>query len=178
MSFHREFAKLLSAKTKQLAKDAPKNRPDWVKATHREIPGAPVPEVQGRRGLFKRYRDLTYDNQVDYLRSMGLLYDDTLNASNPIVARAYELLPLDLQIHRARRVGRASHVTLHHTHLPHDEQNYDPMIPYMAPYIEEAKFQIQEEIELLQFHPWDRRLYSGNVSGFGETLPHSTFLAW
>ena len=30
-------------------------------------------------------------------------------------------------------------------------RNYDPMIPYMAPFIEEAKFQLQEEQELLQF---------------------------
>ena len=35
-------------------------------------------------------------------------------------------------------------------HLPLSEQNYDPMIPYMAPFIEEAKFQLQEEQELLQ----------------------------
>ena len=34
------------------------------------------------------------------------------------------------------------------THLPIEEQNYDPMIPYMAPYMEEAKFQLQEEQEL------------------------------
>ena len=26
-----------------------------------------------------------------------------------------------------------------------EEQNYDPMIPYLAPFIEEAKFQLQEE---------------------------------
>jgi ubiquinol-cytochrome c reductase subunit 7 len=69
-------------------------------------------------------------------------------------------------------------VMLHHTHLPVAEQNYDPMIPYMAPYIEEAKHQIQEEIELLQFHPWERRLYSGDVSGFGETDKNANFLSW
>merc|ERR1712008_468036 len=53
------------------------------------------------------------------------------------------------------------------THLPVEEQNYDPMIPYLAPFMEEAKFQMQEEQELLRFHPWDRRLYSGPTTGLG-----------
>lgn len=177
MSFHREFAKLLSAKTKQVAKDSAKKRPEWLNATAADLRAA-APDESNGLGLLKRYRDMNYDNQVAYLRSIGLLYDDCINAAHPIVGRALDLLPYDLQVHRSRRIGRASQVLLHHTHLPIEEQNYDPMIPYMAPYIEEAKFQIQEEIELLQFHPWERRLYSGNVSGFGETEHHSTFLSW
>lgn len=53
------------------------------------------------------------------------------------------------------------------------EQNYDPFIPYLAPYVEEAKFQLQEEEELLGYHMWDRRLYSGEpwiVSTFLERV--------
>ena len=167
----------MSAKTKQVAKDSAKKRPQWLEASISDLQ-APSQERESGGGLLKRYRDLTYDNQVSYLRSIGLLYDDCLNAAHPIVGRALDLLPHDLLVHRTRRIGRASQVIMHHTHLPTEEQNYDPMIPYMAPYIEEAKFQIQEEIELLQFHPWDRRLYSGNVSGFGETQQGSTFLSW
>lgn len=41
------------------------------------------------------------------------------------------------------------------------EQNYDPFIPYMAPYVEEAKFQLQEEEELLGYHMWEGIWYSG-----------------
>ncbi len=126
----------------------------------------------------RSWRDLNYDLQVSKLRAMGLMFDDCLHGAHPVVRRALELLPYDLRVHRARRVGRASMVLLHHTHLPLSDQNYDPMIPYMAPYIEEAKHQIQEEIELLQFHPWERRVYSGDVSGWGETDKNSTFLSW
>merc|ERR1711869_160187 len=61
------------------------------------------------------------------------------------------------------------------THLPIEEQNYDPMIPYMAPYMEEAKFQLQEE---LMSHPYARRLYTGGVSGFGETMPYGGVTTW
>jgi ubiquinol-cytochrome c reductase subunit 7 len=174
MSFHREFAKLLAQKTKQTATSLakPPKKPVWL-----DTALEPVNEgVLG--GVMKSWRDLNYDLQVSKLRAMGLLFDDCLQGSHPVVKRALELLPYDLRVHRARRIGRASMVLLHHTHLPHAEQNYDPMIPYMAPYLEEAKHQIQEEIELLQFHPWERRLYSGEVSGFGETDKNSTFLAW
>lgn len=61
------------------------------------------------------------------------------------------------------------------THLPVQYQNFDPFIPYLAPYIEEAKFQFQEEQELCDYHQWDRRLYIGGLSGMGETMPYSQF---
>merc|ERR1712072_390847 len=101
-----------------------------------------------------------------------------MHVSEPVVERALELLPQDLAIGRYRRCMRAGELNLKKCHLPVEEQNYDPMIPYLAPFIEEAKFQMQEEQELLQYHPWDRRLYSGGVTGMGETTISSTFSSW
>ncbi len=179
MSFHREFAKLLATKTRNAAAKSLKEgqKPAWLDKTRADL--FPPSDSTGPLASFlQSYRDLNYDVQVGKLRGMGLMADDCMHGAHPVVARALSLLPYDLRVHRARRVGRASMVALHHTHLSLSEQNYDPMIPYMAPYIEEAKFQIQEEMELLQFHPWERRLYSGDVSGFGETDANSTFLAW
>merc|ERR1719378_1405327 len=98
--------------------------------------------------------------------------------NDPVIERALELLPHDLSVGRYRRQMRAIEMNAKKTHLPVEEQNYDPMIPYLAPFIEEAKFQMQEEQELLGFHPWDRRLYTGGLTGFGETTQYSTFTAW
>merc|ERR1711959_626880 len=76
------------------------------------------------------------------------------------------------------RTMRAAEMNMKKTHLPIEEQNYDPMIPYMAPYMEEAKFQLQEEQELLMYHPYDRRLWTGGVSGMGETMPYGGVTTW
>mmetsp|Transcript_37244 Transcript_37244/g.94605 ORF Transcript_37244/g.94605 Transcript_37244/m.94605 type:complete len:178 (-) Transcript_37244:74-607(-) len=127
------------------------------------------------KGPYERYQ---YEHNVADLRMYGLMFDDQHNTNEPVIERAVELLPHDLAVSRYRRMMRAFEINTKKCHLPVEEQNYDPMIPYMAPFIEEAKFQMQEEQELLNFHPWDRRLYSGPTTGFGETTPHSTFTAW
>eukprot|EP00747_Dinoflagellata_sp_TGD_P107971 gnl/TRDRNA2_/TRDRNA2_170278_c0_seq1.p2 gnl/TRDRNA2_/TRDRNA2_170278_c0~~gnl/TRDRNA2_/TRDRNA2_170278_c0_seq1.p2 ORF type:complete len:178 (-),score=42.78 gnl/TRDRNA2_/TRDRNA2_170278_c0_seq1:161-694(-) len=127
------------------------------------------------KGPYERYY---YEQKVADLRMYGLMYDDQLHIAEPVVERALELLPQDLQVGRYRRMMRAIEMNAKKMHLPVEEQNYDPMVPYLAPFIEEAKFQMQEEQELLGFHPWDRRLYSGAVTGFGETTPYACFSAW
>eukprot|EP00928_Gymnodinium_smaydae_P027350 TRINITY_DN2117_c0_g1_i2.p1 TRINITY_DN2117_c0_g1~~TRINITY_DN2117_c0_g1_i2.p1 ORF type:complete len:178 (-),score=22.63 TRINITY_DN2117_c0_g1_i2:68-601(-) len=127
------------------------------------------------KGPVERYN---YERQVSDLRAYGLMLDDQYNMIEPVIERALEILPQDLAVSRYRRMMRAIEMNLKKTHLPVEEQNYDPMIPYMAPFIEEAKFQMQEEQELLGFHPWDRRLYSGPTTGFGENSPNTTFSCW
>mmetsp|Transcript_88388 Transcript_88388/g.250492 ORF Transcript_88388/g.250492 Transcript_88388/m.250492 type:complete len:178 (-) Transcript_88388:121-654(-) len=127
------------------------------------------------KGPYERYQ---YEHHVADLRAYGLMFDDQHNVNEPIVERAIELLPHDLAVSRYRRMMRAFEMNTKKTHLPVEEQNYDPMVPYLAPFIEEAKFQMQEEQELLNFHPWDRRLYSGPTTGFGENTPYSTFSCW
>ena len=119
-----------------------------------------------------------YERCVSYMRSYGMMFDDRLCDKDPLVERALELIPRDLEAARYRRTMRAVEMNMKKTHLPIELQNYDPMIPYMAPYMEEAKHQMQEEQELLLFHPWDRRLYSGLRSGFGETQAYSGMTAW
>merc|ERR1711924_499060 len=66
-----------------------------------------------------------------------------LNDKDALVERALELIPKELETARYRRTMRAAEMNMKKTHLPIEEQNYDPMIPYMAPYMEEAKFQLQ-----------------------------------
>merc|ERR1712126_189973 len=127
------------------------------------------------KGPYDRY---FYEHAVAELRGYGLMFDDQHNVNEPVVERAVELLPHDLAVSRYRRMMRAFEMNTKKTHLPVEEQNYDPMIPYMAPFIEEAKFQMQEEQELPNYHPWDRRLYSGPTTGFGETSPNSVFTCW
>ncbi|CAL1143435.1 unnamed protein product [Cladocopium goreaui] len=127
------------------------------------------------KGPFERYQ---YEHMIAELRGHGLMLDDQLNDKEPVIERALELLPHDLIVGRYRRLMRAQEMMAKKLHLPLAEQNYDPMIPYMAPSIEEAKFQLQEEQELLQFHPWDRRLFSGHTTGLGESTPYSTFMTW
>jgi len=121
------------------------------------------------KGPYERYY---YERQVSDLRAYGLMFDDQHNMNDPLIERALEILPHDLAVGRYRRMMRAIEMNLKKTHLPVEEQNYDPMIPYLAPFIEEAKFQLQEEQELLEFHQWDRRVYVGGTSGFGETAPN------
>ncbi|KAL8452843.1 hypothetical protein Emed_001141 [Eimeria media] len=111
-----------------------------------------------------------------YLREQGLMYDDLYSEKEPIIERALELLPEDLATARYRRIMRATHLSHIRLFLPPHEQNYDPFIPYLAPYVEEAKFQLQEEEELLGYHMWDRRLYSGGCTGLGDTEPGLHFL--
>mmetsp|Transcript_121200 Transcript_121200/g.241424 ORF Transcript_121200/g.241424 Transcript_121200/m.241424 type:complete len:178 (-) Transcript_121200:101-634(-) len=127
------------------------------------------------KGPYERYQ---YEHVVAELRGYGLMFDDMHNTHEPIMERAMELLPHDLSVGRYRRVMRAFEMNTKKTHLPVEEQNYDPMIPYLAPFMEEAKFQMQEEQELLRFHPWDRRLYSGPTTGLGENTPYSAFSVW
>eukprot|EP00419_Tripos_fusus_P022872 CAMPEP_0172717732 /NCGR_PEP_ID=MMETSP1074-20121228/72353_1 /TAXON_ID=2916 /ORGANISM="Ceratium fusus, Strain PA161109" /LENGTH=225 /DNA_ID=CAMNT_0013542747 /DNA_START=1 /DNA_END=677 /DNA_ORIENTATION=+ len=128
--------------------------------------------VQIREGPL---RAVPIEHVVAELRGYGLMFDDMHNTHEPIMERAMELLPHDLSVGRYRRVMRAFEMNTKKTHLPVEEQNYDPMIPYLAPFMEEAKFQMQEEQELLRFHPWDRRLYSGPTTGLGENTPYSAF---
>ena len=127
------------------------------------------------KGPYERYY---YERQVADLRGYGLMFDDQHNHNDVLIERALQLLPPDLLIGRYRRQMKAIEMNLKKQHLPLEEQNYDPMIPYLAPFVEEAKFQLQEEQELLQFHPWDRRLYSGGTTGLGESSPHSCMTAW
>merc|ERR1719174_3574142 len=100
------------------------------------------------KGPYERYY---YERQVSDLRAYGLMFDDQHNMNDPLIERALEILPHDLAVGRYRRMMRAIEMNLKKTHLPEEEQ------------------------ELLAFHPWDRRLYSGGTTGFGETTPHSTF---
>jgi len=127
------------------------------------------------KGPWERY---CYEQQVAGLRGYGLMLDDCHNDKEPVIERALEMLPHDMMVQRYRRMMRAADMNFKKTHLPIEEQNYDPMIPYLAPFVEEAKFQMQEEQELLNYHPWDRRLYSGGVTGFGESSQFSTFSSW
>ncbi|KYN99498.1 putative ubiquinol-cytochrome c reductase complex subunit [Plasmodium gaboni] len=111
-----------------------------------------------------------------FLREHGLMYDDMYSDKDPVIERAISLLPKDIQTRRYRRMLRGTHINYLRLFLHPSEQNYDPYIPYLAPYIEEAKFQLQEEEELLGYHPYDRRLYSGGTTGFGDLEPGLHFL--
>jgi len=127
------------------------------------------------QGPFQRWE---YERMVSWFRGYGLMFDDKLNDKDALVERALELIPKELETARYRRTMRAAEMNMKKTHLPIEEQNYDPMIPYMAPYMEEAKFQLQEEQELLMYHPYDRRMYTGGVSGLGETMPYGGVTTW
>lgn len=107
---------------------------------------------------------------------IGLMFDDLMSDREPIVERAISLLPDDIATGRYRRIVRGMHVNFLRLTLPLHEQNYDPFVPYLAPYIEEAKFQLQEEEELLGYHPQDRRLFCGGTTGFGDFEPGMHFL--
>lgn len=73
---------------------------------------------------------------------------------------------------RLRRHMRAAHMNMLKSHLPLSEQNYDPYVPYLAPYVEEAKFQMQEEDQLMAYHSWDRPLFNGSMGGMGRLNKH------
>jgi len=79
-----------------------------------------------------------------------------MDPKSPVVSRAEELLPYDIMVGRQRRQLRHVALTNLKAHVPVEYQNYDPMVPYLAPYIEEAKFMFQEEAELLDYHQWDQ----------------------
>lgn len=125
------------------------------------------------RAPFERWQ---YCALTKFLREHGLMYDDMYSDKDPVIERAISLLPKDIQIKRYRRMLRGTHINYLRLYLHPSEQNYDPYIPYLAPYIEEAKFQLQEEEELLGYHPYDRRLYSGGTTGFGDLEPGLHFL--
>eukprot|EP00922_Rhytidocystis_sp_ex-Travisia-forbesii_P030480 GHVS01045038.1.p1 GENE.GHVS01045038.1~~GHVS01045038.1.p1 ORF type:complete len:145 (+),score=14.98 GHVS01045038.1:274-708(+) len=99
---------------------------------------------------------------------VGLLYDDLACERTPVIERALELLPHDMKVGRYRRQYRGAHLEYLRLYLPVEEQNYDPFIPYLAPFVEEAKFQLQEEEELLGYHPYDRRIAYCGLTGFGN----------
>jgi len=84
-----------------------------------------------------------------------------------------DLLPYDLAVGRIRRLHRRQALFHQKTHLPVEHQNYDPMVPYLAPYIEEAKFMYQEEQELLDYHNWDEMIGKDGKSGMGENMRFS-----
>ncbi len=74
--------------------------------------------------------------------------DDCYDDRDILWERAVDLLPHDLAVSRYRRMMRGSELFTKRKHMPEDQLNYDPMVPYMAPYVEEAKFMLQEELEL------------------------------
>uniref|UniRef100_A0A3B0MYS7 Ubiquinol-cytochrome C reductase complex, 14 kDa subunit homologue, putative n=1 Tax=Theileria annulata TaxID=5874 RepID=A0A3B0MYS7_THEAN len=111
-----------------------------------------------------------------YLREHGLLYDDLMSEREPLVERALSILTPDLATARFRRIAKGMQISMLRLYPPLEEQNYDPFIPYLAPFIEEAKFQLQEEEELLGYHPVDRRLFCGGTTGFGDLEPGMHFL--
>ncbi|EEQ99433.1 ubiquinol-cytochrome C reductase complex 14kD subunit, putative [Perkinsus marinus ATCC 50983] len=128
-----------------------------------------------------RYERWEYNALVARYRGMGIMADDAMNDKDMIVERALDIIPEDIRIQRYRRMMRGAVLAGRKLHLPLELQNYDPMVPYMAPYIEEAKFQMQEEQELLAFHPWDRRLYvSGLIASLGSDHIESalTYHVW
>lgn len=177
MSFHREFSKILSKKSTELAVKQP-----WYRQAK---PKSPLQQVWEDKvlPLYWQYWKVPHEKfahrmMVSHLRGYGMMYDDTLNEKEPLMERAMEMLPYDIRVQRYRRLIRANDLSMKKYHLPVAEQNYDPMIPYLAPYIEEAKFMMQEEQELFQYHPWDRRVFVDGTSGFGETTKESTFFAW
>lgn len=104
------------------------------------------------------------------------MFDDLYSNKEPVVERALQMLPYDIAMARQRRMMRGVHLNHLRLYLPPEEQNYDPFVPYLAPYIEEAKFQLQEEEELLGFHMQDRRMFSGGCTGFGDLEPGNHFL--
>ncbi|CEL93734.1 unnamed protein product [Vitrella brassicaformis CCMP3155] len=165
MSVHRELSKVFAATTRKCA----------VPLTYTREELTPF-QAFCRRTIWPAFMKFykapieRWDNAflTRYMRERGMMYDDHMRPQEPIVERALELLPPDLMQARYRRLMRVAFVEWTKTHLPYEMQNYDPYIPYMAPYIEEAKFQIQEEEELLGFHPWDRKLWKGGVTGLGD----------
>jgi len=125
------------------------------------------------KGPYERWE---YNNLIRRLRDEGVAMDDCWNDKDILVERAVDLLPRDLVIGRYRRQMRGATLYNKRKNMPENMLNYDPMIPYLAPYLEEAKFMIQEEMELVGYHNWDRSLFKGGVSGFGEKHPHMTHL--
>eukprot|EP00920_Eleutheroschizon_duboscqi_P028405 GHVT01069233.1.p1 GENE.GHVT01069233.1~~GHVT01069233.1.p1 ORF type:complete len:263 (-),score=16.87 GHVT01069233.1:143-931(-) len=133
------------------------------------------------RSIWWRYFRIPYERWqmmaiARYLREHGLMYDDMYSTHEPIVERALEMLPEDIAAGLCRRKMRAIHLNTLRLYLPLSEQNYDPFLPYLAPYVEEAKFQLQEEEELLGYHMCDRRFFSGSTVGLGDHEPGMHFL--
>ncbi|EEQ98967.1 ubiquinol-cytochrome C reductase complex 14kD subunit, putative [Perkinsus marinus ATCC 50983] len=175
MSFHRAFARVVCNYNKSIEGSVP-----WYQVKREKSPFQQVWDEVFTPIWFKLvkgpYERWEYNALVARYRGMGIMADDAMNDKDMIVERALDIIPEDIRIQRYRRMMRGAVLAGRKLHLPLELQNYDPMVPYMAPYIEEAKFQMQEEQELLAYHPWDRRLYTAGVSGFGETSMHSTFL--
>ncbi|KAF8822791.1 ubiquinol-cytochrome c reductase [Cardiosporidium cionae] len=167
MSLHKELAKLIALNRNVNIRSLTKRTSppgflsrfyiNWIYPTWFQFVQAPI----------ERWNFATISR---YLRHHGMMYDDCYNLQEPVIDRAISLLPADLATARYRRLMRGQHLNLLRLYLPLAEQNYDPFIPYLAPYIEEAKFQMQEEEELLGYHPHDRRIFSGSNAGF--SVPH------
>ncbi|KAF4650820.1 hypothetical protein FOL47_000840, partial [Perkinsus chesapeaki] len=174
MSFHRAFARVVCNYNKSIEGSVP-----WYQVKREKSPFQQVWDEVFTPIWFKLvkgpYERWEYNALVARYRGMGIMADDAMNDKDMVVERALDIIPEDIRIQRYRRMMRGATLAGRKLHLPLELQNYDPMVPYMAPYIEEAKFQMQEEQELLAYHPWDRRLYTAGVSGFGETSMHSTF---
>lgn len=176
MSFYREFSKAITTSAAKKASQVP-----WyLKESEAGYIGRLYCNVL--YPLYHKYIRVPkerwfYNACMNELRDAGLMFDDKLNPHDPIIGRALEIMPHEFHVHRMRRLLRASDLVTKKQYLPMSERNYDPFLPYMAPYIEEAKYIIQEEQELLNFQPQDRKVYTAGVSGFGESTPGSTLLS-
>lgn len=119
----------------------------------------------------------SHAHQIQYCRHKGLLMDDNRLSTNALTALAYELTPLHLKQEREKRLTVSNWLLQTRCEWDPAQQNYDPSIPYLAPYIEEARFLLQEEEELLQYHPWHRKLMRSGCTGFGEKDRRSKVLS-
>eukprot|EP00386_Alphamonas_edax_P009480 GDKI01031166.1.p2 GENE.GDKI01031166.1~~GDKI01031166.1.p2 ORF type:complete len:184 (-),score=40.40 GDKI01031166.1:140-691(-) len=179
MSLHREVAKFIhKASASKAVSAVPQYRPQLVPIKPNFIQKLYFDNI---KPLIFTYIKAPFDrwNYAEFVREArkyGCMYDDLLNDRDPLIERAIALMPPDLLVGRYRRLMRAANLNYLKLHVPLSEQNYDPMLPYLAPYIEEAKFQMQEEEELLGFHPYDRRLYRGGTTGWGDVTPFGPYL--
>ncbi|CBZ51046.1 putative Ubiquinol-cytochrome c reductase complex 14 kDa protein [Neospora caninum Liverpool] len=175
--FHREIGKLFASYSNKITGNSPVQyvpSPPTKGKVRRALSSALMPVwFKFFRGPLDRWNLAV---MAKYLRDHGLMYDDLYSDKEPVFARALELLPPDIQAARFRRLMRGVYLNHLRMYLPVHEQNYDPFIPYMAPYVEEAKFQLQEEEELLGYHMWEGVWYSGGVTGFGDKEPGEHFL--
>ena len=81
--------------------------------------------------------------------NLGIMFDDMYDDREIHIERAVDLLPPDLASMKYRRQMRGTFNYVRRKWMPDDTLNYDPMVPYMAPYMEEAKLMLQEEMELI-----------------------------
>jgi hypothetical protein len=110
MSFHREFSKILTKKSSELATKQP-----WYKQVK---PRSPLQEIWDETvvPLYWKYWKVPHEKfahrmTVNHLRGYGLMFDDTLNEKEPLMERAMEILPYDIRVQRYRRLVSCSRST-------------------------------------------------------------------